>query len=162
YHDHEGGPDRWSMVRSVPVIGEGGRVQFAVTVTQDVTELRNALDEVTTALATRQRFLSVASHELRTPLTALKGQLQLVQRRLARGIEGEVLAGSIAAAGRQVDRLSRLVGELLDVSRLAEGRFAVDPEPLDPTALLQRVVQQERELEPERPLELRLGELPAF
>ncbi|HZU78267.1 MAG TPA: HAMP domain-containing sensor histidine kinase, partial [Dehalococcoidia bacterium] len=160
YRNRETGEERWSMVRAMPVTDAQGTLKFAVSVTQDVTALRRALEEAQTALAIRQRFLAVASHELRTPLTALKGQLQLVRRRLARGVPAEALDTSLRVADRQLDRLTRLVDELLDVSRLGEGRVSVAREAVDVAALLRHIVEQQRDVAPERPISLELDALP--
>jgi PAS domain S-box-containing protein len=119
-------------------------------------EARQALEEARAALGVRDEFLSIASHELLTPITALKGQLQLVGRRLARG----ELAGAdefVRLAEGQVDRLATLVDTLLDVSRLADGRFALDAGPVALGPLLDRVVALARAAsDPPRPIELTL------
>ncbi len=81
----------------------------------------------------RDEFLSIASHELRTPITALQLQLQLLQRATQR-IAGEapgVLAPKLQSLQRQTRRLSLLVNELLDVSRMRLGRLELRYEPAD-------------------------------
>ncbi|NUP14271.1 MAG: response regulator, partial [Polyangiaceae bacterium] len=89
---------------------------------QDVTDLVHAI-------RARDDFLSIASHELRTPLTSLKMQVQLRERALATGklsaFAPEALARMVSSDARQVDRLTRLVDDMLDVSRISSGRFTV-------------------------------------
>jgi signal transduction histidine kinase len=79
--------------------------------------------ELQEALALRERFLSIAAHELRTPLTSLSLQLGLLQRRIEQGAGRETLHANAEALARQAQRLSQLVGELLDVSRIQRGRL---------------------------------------
>lgn len=90
------------------------------------------------AIAARDEFLSVASHELKTPLTALSLQLDLARRRLASSPEAlplaERLATSLDVSYRQTKRLSKLVNELLDFTRIESGKISLDLEqtPLEP------------------------------
>ena len=80
----------------------------------------------------RDEFLSIASHELRTPITALQLQLQLLARASLR-VAGlpEQLAERLASLQRQTKRLSLLVNELLDVSRMRLGKLDLRYELLD-------------------------------
>ena len=95
------------------------------------------------ALAARDTFLSVASHELRTPLTPLSLKLEMLARE-ARGALPAPFAqrvlGYTDATRRQVARLSSLVSDLLDVSRIAAGRFTVEREPVNSAAVVREVV----------------------
>ncbi len=81
----------------------------------------------------RDEFLSIASHELRTPVTALLLQLQLLQRAAQRSIEGlpRMFEGKVDVLERQTRRISLLVNELLDVSRMRLGKLELRYEPLD-------------------------------
>jgi PAS domain S-box-containing protein len=90
---------------------------------------RRAQDEV----RERDEFLSIASHELRTPVTALQLQLQLLQRAAQRSIEElpRLLEGKVGTLERQTRRISLLVNELLDVSRMRLGKLELRYEALD-------------------------------
>jgi signal transduction histidine kinase len=112
-----------------------------------------ALDEAKAALSVRDQFLSVAAHELRTPLTALKGQVQIAQRRLAGGTPPAELEPLLRRADTQVDRLSDLISDLLDVTRISSGRLMVEPEPIAPAAMIRRVVELEQAMTPHRRIE---------
>ncbi len=94
--------------------------------------------------ATRLRddFLASASHELRTPLTSL----QLVIQGLLRAREGAAApsADKLALAERQVQRLNALVEQLLDASRVCEGRAALALEAFDMSAQVQRILARMR------------------
>jgi PAS domain S-box-containing protein len=119
------------------------RAAMAIDNARLYAEAQRALAEANRALAVRDEFISIASHELLTPLTALKGQLQLAGRRL-RHQRGAELVPFIRQAEAQVDRLTKLVRILLDVSRLSSGRFALDRQPVALRPLLSRIVEMER------------------
>jgi PAS domain S-box-containing protein len=89
------------------------------------------------AIALRDEFLSIASHELNTPLTPLKMHLDTLRRG---GFPPERANEKLDAAARQVDRLARLVAELLDVSRIGEGRLRLKPERFDLASVVDQVV----------------------
>jgi PAS domain S-box-containing protein len=85
-------------------------------------------------------FISLASHELRTPLTALKLQTSRLYRQLAKqGFPDSLPA--LARIDSQVNRLTRLVGELLDLSKIQAGRLEYAQEPVDLDQLLQETVE---------------------
>lgn len=93
-----------------------------------------------TAIRLRDEFLSVASHELRTPLTTLKLQVSAMLHELRRT---PAAPGSLERFQRldvQVDRMTRLVNQLLDVSRIVDGRLALEPQEVDLRALAQEIV----------------------
>jgi K+-sensing histidine kinase KdpD len=100
--------------------------------------------EVRRAVRLRDDFLSVAGHELRTPLTALQLHLQGLMRafRRAEPLPREQLEDRLEKATRNVMRLSRLVSELLDVSRIATGRMVMHKEPVDLVQLAAEVVDR--------------------
>ncbi|MBF5042944.1 MULTISPECIES: ATP-binding protein [Myxococcaceae] len=94
------------------------------------------------AVQLRDDFLSVAAHELRTPLTPLQLGLQSLQRSARRGLPPEQLDEKLGTLGRQVGRLERLVSSLLDVSRISEGRLALEPRELDLGAVARDVAER--------------------
>jgi signal transduction histidine kinase len=119
-------------------------------------EARAALEQ---AVATRDDFLSVASHELRTPLTALKLQLDGTRRAVEKAGPSvpEVVGERLLGLERQVQRLTGLIGTLLDFTRLSAGRLQLEPARVDLSALVREGVLRTREAQdPARasPLEL--------
>jgi signal transduction histidine kinase len=87
------------------------------------------------AVAARDEFMSIASHELKTPLTVLKLQTQLRKREAQAGRLGrfqpDKLPEMFDADENQVNRLARLVDDMLDVSRVHTGRLSFYKEPFD-------------------------------
>ncbi len=85
-------------------------------------------------------FVSTVSHELRTPLSILKGALS----NLKDGVIGDLSEKQskvIETANRNVERLSQLIDDLLDLSRLESGRAKIHRIRLNPAALLQEVIR---------------------
>jgi len=109
-------------------------------------ELRIANTKLQDAVQARDEFLSIASHELRTPLTPLKLQLQAIDRLLARSngspVNTERLSKSFRAIDNQVDRLTRLVDELLDTSRITVGRLVLEKQPVEMCQLVEEVLER--------------------
>ncbi|MBV9173354.1 MAG: PAS domain S-box protein [Chloroflexi bacterium] len=93
---------------------------------------RRARAEAEEAVRAQDEFLSIASHELRTPVTAVKATAQLLKRAIERErfdpVYGMRHLDSIA---RAADRLSTLVEDLLDISRLRTGQLKLRPQAVD-------------------------------
>jgi PAS domain S-box-containing protein len=94
------------------------------------------------AVLVRDSFLSIAAHELKTPLTALYGQAQLLQRRMQREAVSEPNQRTIGIVVEQASRLSELISDLLDLSRIEAGQLQIQLSPLDLSALTQRVAKE--------------------
>ncbi|OFZ55434.1 MAG: hypothetical protein A2428_16495, partial [Bdellovibrionales bacterium RIFOXYC1_FULL_54_43] len=98
------------------------------------------------AIQAREDFLSIASHELRTPLTALRTQIQLLIRLSSLGkfdsLSPEKLNSMMVMADRQMDRLSRLIDELLDISRARRGDLVLSPSEIDFGHLVREIVER--------------------
>lgn len=101
------------------------------------------------AIQSRDDFLSIASHELKTPITSLKLQLQMILRSLAPDREDtyskEKVLQVITKAEGQIDRLTALVEDLLDISRIEAGKLAYSFERLDISKLVGEIVERYHE-----------------
>ncbi len=107
---------------------------FAGTLEREVNDatvrLRRSNEQLRSLDATKDEFVGMASHQLRTPLTSVKGYLSMV-------LEGD--AGEITKAQRQLlqeafdssERMVRLIGDFLNVSRLQTGKFNIDRSQVD-------------------------------
>ena len=106
-------------------------------------QLARAFDRMRERLAglerARREFIANASHELRTPLFSLGGHLELlVDEDLDEATKQEFLE----RMREQVDRLTKLAGELLDLSRLDAGRLRVDREPVDLAQIVETLLEE--------------------
>ena len=110
-----------------------------------------ALTNLQRTLRARDEFLSAASHELRTPITTLSLQTDGLLNLPTAGTNGgrratdDRLVRRLKAIRRQVVRLNQLVDQLLDVSRLIEGRLELRPEPVDLQAVVVEAIDLMRE-----------------
>jgi signal transduction histidine kinase len=131
-------------------VGAGGTVPRFTGRGDELETLSGALAETTErlvgtnarlaeALAARDQFISVAAHELRTPLTSLGLQLSLLKRGVQLGAERDTLARTVAATERQILRMTQLINDLLDVTRIQAGRLELHREPVRLEVLVREV-----------------------
>ena len=119
-----------------PVRDASGRLTAVIMVFQDITSLRE-MDRL------KDDFLSIAGHELRTPITTVRGLAQLVGRRRDR-LDAGTIDGALSTIVEQTEQMSRLVDELLDVSRIRTGRLSLQSAPLDLAPVLEAAVRRAR------------------
>jgi signal transduction histidine kinase len=105
--------------------------------------LRREVAERKRAEEARDEFLSVAAHELKTPLTSLRGFAQLLSMQMEGGRPPDArrLAQALDVIDRQSEKLSLLVSQLLDVSRLQAGRLALDRKRTDLVGIVRHVLE---------------------
>jgi signal transduction histidine kinase len=85
-------------------------------------------------------FLDIAGHELRNPLSAMKGQVQLIQRRLRREEGRERDLADLAKVLFQIERLNIEVEIYVAAAHIAKRRLKVLPEPVDLVPIVERLV----------------------
>jgi PAS domain S-box-containing protein len=149
---HHSGVYRWHLRRALPETAREGEVLSWLGTDTDIDDRKRADDEriellvreraaryeaeaaqkraaqlyieAREAVQVRDDFLTVAAHELRTPLTSLRLQAQ-------HQVRGETPSPAALAMNRSVERLCRLVDQLLDVSRVAGGQVPLQLERAD-------------------------------
>ena len=135
-------PRRWVSAVIYPVKDEAGRVREVVLIHEDITERVRAEDEVRAQMEAaesarreaeeasrlKDEFLATLSHELRTPLTSILGWAKLLR---AGGLEPEFVARGLEAVERNAVAQTRLIGDLLDVSRIVAGQLRLEPRPVE-------------------------------
>jgi signal transduction histidine kinase len=116
---------------------------------------RRAAEE---ALVARDRFLSIASHELKTPVASLQVATEALLRSADRGsLSADRLQSGLERIDRAARRLTGLLVELLDVSRLANDDVHLDLEPVDLARLIREVTDGFEGLEGADRIELSLA-----
>ena len=144
----------WADVILTALRDETGTPYAFAKITRDMTERRAAEERervllverearsaAEDALRARDRFLSIASHELKTPAASLSLTVESLQRASATGrLDHGRLTAGLGRLATATDRLSALVDELLDVSRLSAGRIEFRFEPTDMVALARDVI----------------------
>jgi PAS domain S-box-containing protein len=88
----------------------------------------------------KDEFIAMASHELKTPITALKGFTNVLQRRLSKQGDAQSLY-YLARMDAQLDKLTKLISDLLDVTRMQSGKLVVQQELFDLNLLIRETVE---------------------
>lgn len=132
------------------------RIPLTGSESEEVAQLINAFNETLTRMeglfTSQRRFVADVSHELRTPLTVIKGEISLMRRM------GKVDEESLTSVEAEVDRLTRLVGDLLLLAQAESGRLPMQMKPVELDTVLLEVFQQMRTLAGEK-LKLRISEI---
>jgi signal transduction histidine kinase len=132
------------------------RIPYPVDQTDEVGQLIHAFNQTLSRMEglfnAQRRFMADVSHELRTPLTVIKGNVSLL-RKMGRPDEE-----SLSNIENEVDRLTRLVGDLLLLAQAESGKLSLDLQPVELDTVLLEVYQQMRLLAGDR-LKLRLREI---
>ena len=108
-------------MRVVEINWEGQRVYLASL--RNITERKQAEDKIIETMSMKTEFISMVSHELRTPLTAIKEGIALV----ADGLTGDINEEQqevLTIARNNVDRLARLINDVLDFHKLESGKMS--------------------------------------
>ncbi len=112
--------------------------------------LNKTKEELQQAVSIREEFMSIAGHELKTPLTALKLQIQVRKRNLEKGNDSsfttETLAKMFDSDDKQVGRLTRLIDDMLDISRISSGKLSMNLEGFDLCSLIHDIIERHHEL----------------
>lgn len=75
----------------------------------------------------KDEFMSIASHELKTPITSVKASLQLLDKMVGKHAELESIAPFIGKASKQVNKLTDIINDLLDVTKIQAGKLQLNP-----------------------------------
>ena len=97
--------------------------------------------EAQKAIRVRDDFISIASHELRTPVTSLKLYIAVLQKQLA-GLGEENVAHSLSKMDAQLNKLTLLIKDLLNVSRIELGRLDYQENLFDLNTVVKETVEQ--------------------
>ena len=145
------------------VIADGSYgVQIEKRYDDEIGELTDAINDMSLKIRqsekTQSEFISSVSHELRTPLTAINGWAETIQ-------SGELKDPADVRKGLDIilseaRRLTNMVEELLEFSRIEDGRFTLSVEPLDPKAELEDAVYTYREFFRREGIELTYQDCP--
>lgn len=124
---------------TIGILSVSTNVTYQMKAMQEIRQKEKNLEE---ALVARDQFLSIASHELKTPLTSLKLQAQLLLRNLEK--QKEFSPDRQISMAKQtndlVGRLTRLIDDMLDVSRIRTGKLRLDKTRQDLADIVREVI----------------------
>lgn len=119
--------------------------------------------KVKESVKSRDEFLSVASHELKTPLTTLKLQAQLRFKQLQKNeyqfFTPEALNKMVLDDIKQIDRITRLIDDMLDISRISTGKLSLHPEVFDLSLLVSEIVLRYEKLLQDKGVEIHFSSI---
>jgi PAS domain S-box-containing protein len=136
----EGDLQRSSMVplpvgiTYAPLISPEGNLLNIIATVRDITRFREA-EEI------KSTFISVISHELKTPVALIKGYVGTLRREDANW-DREIIKDSLAVIEEEADRLTNLIENLLDASRLQAGGLSINPADVALNMLAERIAKR--------------------
>jgi PAS domain S-box-containing protein len=119
----------------------------------EISRRKAAEAELRLAVQQKDAFLAMLAHELRNPLAPIRHAGELLTRVLGRDPKAQ---GLLAMITRQTDQLIRLVDDLLDVARIAQGRIVLRREPLEISLLIDQAVETVQSVISDKRHELRI------
>lgn len=144
---------RFFSFNTAPIMDTDGKQVLALVVTRDVTEQRRIEDELREADRRKGEFLGVLSHELRNPLASIRNSVHLL--RLAP--PGSTHAARAAdVIERQTEHLTRIVDDLLDVTRISKGKIELERARVDLREVVSQTGEDHASLFEDAELDLRI------
>jgi PAS domain S-box-containing protein len=135
------GEVRWLAGKGQVIRDRGGEPARMIGVNFDITERRRAEEALKEADRRKNEFLAMLSHELRNPLAPIRAAVQ-VMRKLDMTDPRQYWARDVV--DRQMNQLTRLVDDLLDVSRIVQGKLTLKRALLDLIAVIEQAVEAAR------------------
>jgi len=121
-------------VTYAPLISQDGKLRNIVVSVRDITHFRTA-DEI------KATFISIVSHELRTPVALIKGYASTLRRDDAKW-DKNTINDSLAVIEEEADRLSKMIDDLLDASRLQAGGLSLNRADVSLATVANRVAER--------------------
>lgn len=128
------GKYRWQLSRAVPQRDAEGNIQMWIGTSTDIHELKE-MDEQ------KDFFIAMVSHELKTPITSMKGYVQILQSKY-KNTGDAFLKSSLETVNKQIAKTSKLISELLDVSKIKSGSLSLNREKFSLNQLIREVINE--------------------
>jgi len=127
---------RWIGMKGVPRIGADGTFEGYIGSGMDITGMKEH-EQI------KNDFIGMASHELKTPITSIKAYVQLLLTIYKnKASDDEFLMKSLNTVNKQINKLTRLITDLLDVSKMETGRLSLNCESFMFNDLLREIVEE--------------------
>jgi len=131
--NHADGTKHWCLATGRPQYNSEKVFEGFIGAGVDITEQKLLQQQ-------KDNFIGIASHELKTPVTSIKAYTQVLER-MFRKTGALKEAGMISKMDGQLNRLTSLIGDLLDVTKINSGRLQFDDQPFDFTKLVADLVE---------------------
>ncbi len=132
----KGGGTYYVDATIVPILDEENQIVEYIALRYDITKLVEALEQARLAQRAKDEFLANISHEIRTPLNAIIGFITILRSR----VRDETDAHYLGVIDKSSQTLLSTVNDILDLSKLQSGKFAIVNDPFDPLRELGSVV----------------------
>lgn len=136
FYDVENDKYIWFLNRATPVLDDDGNIKQWIGTSTNI-------DEFKTLAAQKDTFLGIASHELKTPLTSLKLYAQVLERMLRKTGDGKN-AEFAKKMDVQIIKLTSLIGDLLDVTKINAGKIYLNEILFDFEKLVRETVEEQQ------------------
>ncbi len=151
------GTEFWGSGMIMPLCDEQGRIQGFTQVLRNLTARKRAEEAMVEADRRKDEFLAILAHELRNPLSALHNATQLIRRF---ELPPERMEWAKEVLAHQLNHLTRLVDDLLDISRITRGKIQLRRERIGVASIVNRAIETTRSLLEERQHEIGLSVAP--
>ncbi|MES2774882.1 MAG: ATP-binding protein [Bacteroidota bacterium] len=138
------GAHRWFLCRSLPVQDIDGNITRWIGTCTDINDAKSIQEELEQTEQRRADFIKMVSHELKTPVTSIKGYVQLLMMILKEEkieLFRSDINNSLFRIDHQVSRLTGLITEMLDLSRIEAGKLELKNELFNLTELVNEAVE---------------------
>jgi PAS domain S-box-containing protein len=131
----DGDQHRWVGMKGIPRVNAEGIFEGYIGSGMDITEMK-VHEQI------KNDFIGMASHELKTPITSIKAYIQLLLTIYKNREQDEFLLKSLNTVNNQINKLTRLITDLLDVSKMESGRLSLNSEPFVLNDLLKETIDE--------------------
>jgi PAS domain S-box-containing protein len=149
FRNFKTGEARWMAYKVLTLKNDNGQPVAFATVSQDVTESRKLEDDLRKLAADlseadrrKNEFLAMLAHELRNPLAPISNAATLLRS----SQDPAAVTTASEMLQRQVGQMTRLIDDLLDMSRITQGKIELRPEPVDLARIIDQAVETVRPL----------------
>lgn len=137
------GKGRTYLATKYPLRDESGSVSAVAGILTDITGRKLAERRAASAIKQRDQFLAMMSHELRNPLAAIVGATDMLQKLELPDAKLQHICQIIQ---RQTQQTSRLLDDLLDISRIAQGKIELRRQPIDLRTTTEAAIEAARSI----------------
>lgn len=135
------GSYRWQLSRALPLRDENNEIVRWVGSSTDIDEMKEQEQQ-------KDFFISMASHELKTPLTSIKAYIQILMSKFEKEND-EFVSKSLKAVNKQITKLTGLIAELLDLSKIKAGSLTLEYQRFDLNELIDDSITETLQINPD-------------